>query len=661
MFSLKKQKNIFEKYIENKKNIFFPNNDLIINEDDFDLKQRDNINIDKNENDVNKYKLHKIQKNIFRDDNEKNSQEYYNKINNKEKKKNIIESYPSIKNSDTLILKNNNIILFSKNIINNIHSFNYLNNHKKNNINSLKYVYKNINNICNNTTTLEKNEMRENSSLNSGNLNLLTTEVKTNDQFNSGSGYSKIFSSDKIKNTKKNRIENIKLTFNPSNIRFFNQINEPGFIKAIKQKNIMNNFNINIYHEKDSDLNLSLSSVENKNIIKNLDSDKKKNYKTYNKKKINNLFIIKRHSATFDIKKDNMNSKLQNSDNSLSVNEDDIDTFKQENSLLITEFDSKQLENGHHKTKSKNSKLYDYIQGPIEFEYDQENSSNKINQSCSKLKGIDIYEIQKKLTSIENDSVYYYNQMNEINNDLSISDIENTKNNIQYKKSYYSSINDKTISNNCSFKKVETYINEGKNISYKNKKYEIEVLINALYKIIIKNYYRIFTNHIKINYIILLLEKIIIKKSQKIFFKNICFYYINKEDIKDNIENKNQSFIIKRKNRTLNDDNNEESQNTNKDFFNNKLNTNYYFNKLLEKTTNINNYFNQRKINKDIYYYNNMNKNQRKFCKLNSKLSKLEQTEKTSDSKSVKINSFEENAEEIFDKNNDLIITENKS
>ena len=184
MFSLKKQKNIFEKYIENKKNIFFPNNDLIINEDDFDLKQRDNINIDKNENDVNKYKLHKIQKNIFRDDNEKNSQEYYNKINNKEKKKNIIESYPSIKNSDTLTLKNNNIILFSKNIINNIHSFNYLNNHKKNNINSLKYVYKNINNICNNTTTLEKNEMRENSSLNSGNLNLLTTEVKTNDQFN---------------------------------------------------------------------------------------------------------------------------------------------------------------------------------------------------------------------------------------------------------------------------------------------------------------------------------------------------------------------------------------------------------------------------------------------------------------------------------------------
>ena len=56
-----------------------------------------------------------------------------------------------------------------------------------------------------------------------------------------------------------------------------------------------------------------------------------------------------------------------------------------------------------------------------------------------------------------------------------------------------------------------------------------------------------------------------------------------------------------------------------------------------------------------------MNKNQRKFCKLNSKLSKLEQTEKTSDSKSIKINSFEENAEEIFDKNNDLIITENKS
>ena len=100
-----------------------------------------------------------------------------------------------------------------------------------------------------------------------------------------------------------------------------------------------------------------------------------------------------------------MNSKLQNNDNSLSVNEDDIDTFKQENSLLITEFDSKQLENGHHKTKSKNSKIYDYIQGPIEFEYDQENSSNKINQSCSKLKGIDIYEIQKKLTSIENDSV----------------------------------------------------------------------------------------------------------------------------------------------------------------------------------------------------------------------------------------------------------------
>ena len=112
MFSLKKQKNIFEKYIENKKNIFFPNNDFIINEDDFDLKQRDNINIDKNENDVNKYKLHKIQKNIFRDDNEKNRQEYYNKINNKEKKKNIIESYPSIKNSDTLTLKNTFIFAY---------------------------------------------------------------------------------------------------------------------------------------------------------------------------------------------------------------------------------------------------------------------------------------------------------------------------------------------------------------------------------------------------------------------------------------------------------------------------------------------------------------------------------------------------------------------
>ena len=65
-------------------------------------------------------------------------------------------------------------------------------------------------------------EMKDNSSLNSGNLNLLTTEMKTNDQFNSGSVYSKIFSSDKIKNTKKNRIENIKLTFNSSNIRFFN-------------------------------------------------------------------------------------------------------------------------------------------------------------------------------------------------------------------------------------------------------------------------------------------------------------------------------------------------------------------------------------------------------------------------------------------------------
>ena len=343
------------------------------------------------------------------------------------KKSKKIELFQLIKNTDTLAIKNNNFKLFLKNYRFKFHSFDNLNNPKQN---------------------IENENKRKNSDI-SKNINLLRTAMKTNELYISKE-------SDSFQSNKK--------ISNNHNIKTFNQFFKPRFINNNQQKfiNIRNNQNIkNIFNEKEklSNLNLTQSSLKT---IKNIFNEKEKlsilklfnfydylnltqsslktikkiysknisYYKTYFKNNTDKEKFLNSSKSCITFNKQNQNNL--NSLNSLIIlNEDDIETFKRENNSLNSISDSSSLENNIQIPKSdkyffESSKkiTYDYIQSPIEFEYESDitsckntiNNENDFNKICSNLKNIEILEIQKKRTNMENDTINNYEQMIEEDN-----------------------------------------------------------------------------------------------------------------------------------------------------------------------------------------------------------------------------------------------------
>ena len=161
------------------------------------------------------------------------------------------------------------------------------------------------------------------------------------------------------------------------------------------------------------------------------------------------------------------------------INEDDLDTVKQENTF-VSKAESITSETYKDIQKPKYSKYffevpeeqnYNYIQGPIEFEYENSldyatlNSKNENGEmirrnNCSKLNNINIYKIEKKSINTEDDFVNYCDNMKE-NDELTMTNINNKINNVF---NSISSINEKTISNNCSFSNFNLKVNN--NIRY---------------------------------------------------------------------------------------------------------------------------------------------------------------------------------------------------
>ena len=328
----------------------------------------------------------------------KNNRDKNIKINDYKKSKKI-ELFPLIKNTDTLAIKNNNFKLFLNNYRFKFHSFDNLNNPKKN---------------------IENENKRKNNDI-SKNINLLSTAMKTNELYISKE-------SDSYKSNKK--------ISNNHNIKTFNQFFKPRFINKNQQKfiNKRKNRNIkNIFNEKEklSNLNLTQNSL---NTIKKIYSKNISYYKTYfknNTDKVDKEKFLNSSKSCITFNKQNQNNL--NSLNSLIIlNEDDIETFKRENNSLNSISDSSSsLENNIQIPKSdkyffESSKkiTYDYIQSPIEFEYESDitsskntiNNENDFNKICSNLKNIEILEIQKKRTNMENDTINNYEQMIEEDN-----------------------------------------------------------------------------------------------------------------------------------------------------------------------------------------------------------------------------------------------------
>ena len=419
-------------------------------------------------------------------------------------KKGSIESYPSILSTDTLTIKNNNINSSKKNEAEHIFYFDFLNNQYKKD--SLSYF--NINK--NNNIIIENNENKNNdNNLRHNIFGDLNTAEKNEEEKFSKSEKNKININKNnrfIQNINQKDINKIQLNFKLNNNtiheientqnnsakkeKITNKYFEPEFIKEIKQKNnIKVEKTISKKKHNSFSLSLNYSSNTTDNNYKNkysyrkfnlfTDSSKNKitNYKTYYRNmENNNYYILSESSSTFNqinSRKSNRIPKILNNRRQLEeINEDDIDTVKQENTFgskleSITSETYKDIQipkNCVYFFEVPEEQNYNHIQGPIEFEYDNSfdqvtiksrNEDAANDNNCSKLNNINIYKIERKLISTDDDCVNYYDKMKENDDDT----ISNINNNINNGFNSISSINDKTISNNGSFSNCNLKIN----------------------------------------------------------------------------------------------------------------------------------------------------------------------------------------------------------
>ena len=599
----------------------------------------------------------------------KNNGDKNKKINDYKKSKKI-ELFPLIKNTDTLAIKNNNFKLFLNNYRFKFHSFDNLNNPKK---------------------KIENENKRKNNDI-SKNINLLSTAMKTNELYISKE-------SDSYKSNKK--------ISNNHNIKTFNQFFKPRFINKNQQKfiNKRNNRNIkNIFNEKEklSNLNLTQNIL---NTIKKIYSKNISYYKTYFKNNTDKEKFLNSSKSCITFNKQNQNNL--NSLNSLIIlNEDDIETFKRENNSLNSISDSSSsLENNIQIPKSdkyffESSKKinYDYIQSPIEFEYESDitsskntiNNENDFNKICSNLKNIEILEIQKKRTNMENDTINNYEQMieednlinNNEKNELNSSIIFNRKSKSTFYLSKCFEVNSRM--NNCkqiileneliqnlkaSFKRTLTNINKEKHDSFN--KYKIlnnkddKIKEKGTGQMISRFKYdiSIITN------IVCLIKKIYLNKNKIIFINELKDSYGRNINNKYNkIQNKNKNILKNQtsiKNKNINSIEIEKDENIFNKSFNIKNKSFYYIKKIFSKSKPLNTLIkfesdrsfstesliknnDKIKINKKlIFQQNNLMEAMKKNKKINKNLLKSDLTERTTDSKSLKISSYGDNEKDI--------------
>ena len=534
-----KNKSNFTKYISLKKkthslsDIKHKQEDIKIN-NNFQNHYKQNNNINNNQN-SNK-KLNNKQKKI---PNKKHKKISNNIIQKKKQFRRVgsIESYPSILSTDTLTIKNNNINLSKKKAEEFIFSFNYLNNKLSKESCSCTDIKSQINNSIKNNdnsrifrnnmnrkvlselTTAEKNDNKKNIS-----------KSEQNDTKNKNDRFKKII--------KQNDIDKIKFNFKLDNIPSINEIDtinnnseriekskkliEPEFLKEIKQKNIIKirNSSSNEKYNTFNTISLNLSSNTTNNKIQNnfknfnLGTHTFRNrilsYKTYYKNIGNNnyYYIMSPISTTFkQINSKKSNRMLNDIQRPLEeINEDEIDTVKQENTFGCSKIDSITSETLKEIQKPKNcvyffevpeEENYSHIQGPIEFEYANSSEPNSLNSkdeiinvnNCSRLNNINIYKIEEKEINKDDDDVNYYDNMKEndefipnkknnlsnnltknINNNINgyinytinnsnFKNINKKNNNINNVFNSISTINEKTISNNGSFSNLNLKIN----------------------------------------------------------------------------------------------------------------------------------------------------------------------------------------------------------
>ena len=414
-------------------------------------------------------------------------------------KKGSIESYPSILSTDTLTIKNNNINSSKKNEAEHIFYFDFLNNQYKKDSLSYFNINKNNNiiienndnnlrhNIFGDLTTAEKNEEEKfsKSEKNKININKNNRFIQNINQ----KDINKIQLNFKLNNNTIHEIENTQNN-SAKKEKITNKYFEPEFIKEIKQKNnIKVEKTISKKKHNSFSLSLNYSSNTTDNNYKNkysyrkfnlfTDSSKNKitNYKTYYRNMDNNnYYILSESSSTFNqinSRKSNRIPKILNNRRQLEeINEDDIDTVKQENTFgskleSITSETYKDIQipkNCVYFFEVPEEQNYNHIQGPIEFEYDNSfdqvtiktrNEDAANDNNCSKLNNINIYKIERKLISTDDDCVNYYDKMKENDDDT----ISNINNNINNGFNSISSFNDKTISNNGSFSNCNLKIN----------------------------------------------------------------------------------------------------------------------------------------------------------------------------------------------------------
>ena len=465
------------------------------------INQYNKIHDISNSNKKAKNKINKIPK-------KKEQKQKSNNIINQNKIQNIkdgnIDSYPSIISTDTLTLKNNNINISKKNATEHIFSFiNFNNKVKKDSFSSNNLINSNNNFLLQNKENKNKNNNQKNNIIHQKYLSDLTTDQKNDN--------AKRFSKSELNEIKRNYnrlsqnynskdMDKIKIDIKFENISTINEIDsslnnigqkniknkeyvEPEFIQEIKEKNFFK-INNNLYSErnKKDSFNIHLnynSNTENNHKIKNFNkynlenisnSNNIMNYLTYFKDKENdNYYILSPINSTFkqiNSRKSNHFGKLFGNHKKIEeINEDDIDTVKQENTFGGSKIESMTSETFKEIQIPKKGKYffdipeeeqnYNYIQGPIEFEYD--NSSGKItinnkedinDNNCSKLNDINMYKLERKVI-IDDGNAYYYDIMKE-NEDLK-ENVINNNNNIY---SSISSNNEKTISNNCSFNNI---------------------------------------------------------------------------------------------------------------------------------------------------------------------------------------------------------------
>ena len=496
---------------------------------------------------------------------------------------------------------------------------------------------------------------------------------------------------------------------NNHNIKTFNQFFKPRFINKNQQKfiNKRNNRNIkNIFNEKEklSNLNLTQNSLKT---IKKIYSKNISYYKTYFKNNTDKEKFLNSSKSYITFNKHKHNIRNLNSLNSLIIlNEDDIETFKRENNSLNSISDSSSsLENNIQIPKSdkyffESSKkiTYDYIQSPIEFEYESDitsskntiNNENDFNKICSNLKNIEILEIQKKRTNMENDTINNYEQMieedNLINNneksELNSSIIFNRKSKSTFYLSKCFEVNSRM--NNCkqiileneliqnlkaSFKRTLTNINKEKHDSFN--KYKIlnnkddKIKEKGTGQMISRFKYdiSIITN------IVCLIKKIYLDKDKIIFINELKDSYGRNINNKYNkIQNKNKNILKNQtniKNKNINSIEIEKDENIFNKSFNIKNKSFYYIKKIFSKSKPLNTLIkfesdrsfstesliknnDKIKINKKlIFQQNNLMEAMKKNKKINKNLLKSDLTERTTDSKSLKISSYGDNEKDI--------------